>query len=129
MIERFIIICAANTNLNFSIIAEEPPKPEPRICPCQNGGVCVEDDLGVELNCLCQPDFSGRVCDVTSRRSRRTGIFSSMLVIPLTGILLLLIAGAIFLFIRKRPLYVFHFKRVVKTYLKFNKLSRFDLVF
>jgi len=31
-----------------------------------------------------------------------------MLVVPLTGLLLLLVAGAIFVFIRKRPLYVHH---------------------
>lgn len=86
--------------------AEEPPKSAPRICPCQNGGVCVDDALGQELSCLCNPDFSGRVCDITSKPSRRTGIFSSMLVIPLTGLLLLLVAGAVFIFIRKRPLYV-----------------------
>lgn len=93
----------------LSITAEEPPKPEPRICPCQNGGFCVEDANGAELNCICQPDFSGRICDITSRRSRRTGIFSSIIVVPLTGLLLLLVAGAIFVFIRKRPLYVFFF--------------------
>jgi len=77
------------------------------VCACQNGGVCVEDAVGgPELGCLCLPDFGGRVCDVVSRRSRRTGIFSSAIVVPLTGLLLLLIAGAIFVFVRKRPLYV-----------------------
>lgn len=77
--------------------------------------MCVEDGLGgPELNCLCQPDFSGRVCDVTSRRSRRTGIFSSIIVVPLTGLLLLLIAGAIFVFVRKRPLYVTREDYIVK---------------
>lgn len=91
------------------IVAEEPPISEPRICPCQNGGVCVEDVHGSELNCLCQPDFSGRICDVQSTRARRTGLFSSMLVIPLTGLLLLLVAGAIFIFISKRPLYVYYY--------------------
>ncbi|KAF0767414.1 low-density lipoprotein receptor-related protein 2, partial [Aphis craccivora] len=83
--------------------AEEPPKPEPRICRCLNGGICTEEGEDGELNCLCQPDFSGRVCDITSKRIRRQGIFSSMLIIPLTGLLLLLVAGAIFIFIRKRP--------------------------
>jgi low density lipoprotein-related protein 2 len=88
----------------FSITAEEPPKSAPQICPCQNGGICVEEADGAELSCLCQPDFSGHVCDITSKRIRRMGIFSSMLIIPLTGLLLLLVAGAIFIFIRKRPL-------------------------
>lgn len=95
-----------NLTYDLSITAEEPPKPAPRICRCQNGGICSEDSPDGELNCLCQPDFSGRLCDITSKRIRRQGIFSSMLIIPLTGLLLLLVAGAIFIFIRKRPLYV-----------------------
>lgn len=84
-------------------VASEPELPLPRVCPCQNSGLCVEDEKG-ELVCQCPPEFLGRHCDTYAVRRGSASGNMAVLVIPIVILLVLLSAGAIYVFIRKRPL-------------------------
>lgn len=79
--------------ISMFLTASERPRPQPRVCTCQNGGICVEPEAGGTLTCECLPDFQGTLCtdhiaktrvpgaDDTSPRS--TAIVISLLVICL----------------------------------------------
>ncbi|XP_071451711.1 low-density lipoprotein receptor-related protein 2 [Hetaerina americana] len=96
--------------------ASERPRPEPRVCPCRNGGICKEGEPIIEgeeasLICECPPDFQGRLCDSFTQRNRgpggsgnRAGSSATAIVVPIIVVLLLL-AGitAVYFFLRKRP--------------------------
>merc|ERR1719369_158687 len=41
----------------------EPPKAEPLVCRCQNGGTCQQTDDG-QTSCRCEDNFVGQFCDV-----------------------------------------------------------------
>ena len=85
-------------------LASEQPLPAPRVCACQNGGVCREDINGA-LMCDCPPEFFGRLCDNLIQKARVPGVGSTtLLVIPVVILLLLLVAGALYVFVRKHPL-------------------------
>ncbi|XP_075155675.1 low-density lipoprotein receptor-related protein megalin [Haematobia irritans] len=84
--------------------AAERPRPAPRICPCQNGGFCVEDNNG-ELMCECLGDFKGDHCEQNA-----AGMFGhgganvTAVVVPIMVILLVLLAaGGVWFVIRKKP--------------------------
>nr|XP_022902920.1 low-density lipoprotein receptor-related protein 2 [Onthophagus taurus] len=83
-----------------------PEKPLPRVCMCQNGGICKESDTEVDkLECVCLPNFIGEVCDVhTALSTSSTASNVTAVIVPIIVILLLigLAAGAWFV-IRKRP--------------------------
>ncbi|CAB3367800.1 Hypothetical predicted protein [Cloeon dipterum] len=83
----------------------ERPRPSPRVCECQNGGVCKESKDGGVV-CECPPDFQGDHCldhvartRVPGADSRSATIFYLLLVL----VLILAGAGAAFLFLRYRP--------------------------
>jgi len=83
--------------------ASEAELPLPRVCPCQNGGVCVEDTRG-DLACDCPREFLGRRCETYAMKAHSGGSGNmGILVIPIVILLVLLAAGAVYVFIRKRP--------------------------
>jgi low density lipoprotein-related protein 2 len=104
--------CPDNSNLHNSgsevtcDAAAERPRPSPRVCKCQNGGICQEGDLG-SLTCLCPPDFHGEVCNDSVKKALvpGSGTNTAAIVIPIVVILLILLAsGAVYFVLRKRPL-------------------------
>ena len=93
-------------SLHFNVSASERERPLPRICPCQNGGLCREVDDG-GLQCSCPPEYLGQYCDTHVQRTRApgSGASTAAIVIPIVVILLLLLtAGAVYFIHRKRPL-------------------------
>jgi hypothetical protein len=38
-------------------------QPDPLVCKCQNGGLCLEDD-GSLRQCACPDNFVGQFCDI-----------------------------------------------------------------
>lgn len=85
--------------------AAERPRPAPRICSCQNGGICRESDSG-DLVCECAENYQGQYCDVRIGHSRIPGASSTAaVVVPIIVILLVLgAATGVWFFLRKRPL-------------------------
>lgn len=85
--------------------AAERPRPEPRICQCQNGGLCSADDNG-DLICDCLPNFMGEFCERSLGGPAAPGQNNvAAIVVPIMVILLVLIAaGGVWYVIRKRPL-------------------------
>ncbi|XP_075210660.1 uncharacterized protein LOC142318014 [Lycorma delicatula] len=82
--------------------SSEPPLHAPRICKCQNG-YCEEDKNG-DLYCNCFPEFRGQFCDIYIQRARVPALGNmAALLIPLTLLLVVLAAAAIYIVIRKRP--------------------------
>ncbi|CAH1397949.1 unnamed protein product [Nezara viridula] len=81
--------------------ATEEPLPLPRVCHCQNGGLCQEDDTG-GLICSCPNEFTGSACEVYVQMVRTSGP-SIALIVPLIVLLVLASAGAIYYVVRKRP--------------------------
>ncbi|KYB24723.1 Low-density lipoprotein receptor-related protein 2-like protein, partial [Tribolium castaneum] len=69
--------------------AQERPRPDPRICLCQNGGLCRETDSN-ELECECPPDFQGQYCDIHAAQSRADAASNTIaIVVPIVILLLL----------------------------------------
>lgn len=83
----------------------EEARPAPRVCACQNGGLCKESDTG-DLMCQCAEGFFGQFCDVYKAHSRTPGSTNTAaIVIPIVVILLVLgAATGVWFFLRKRPL-------------------------
>ncbi|XP_046609747.1 low-density lipoprotein receptor-related protein 2 isoform X1 [Neodiprion virginianus] len=80
----------------------ERPRPSPRECPCQNGGVCRVSENN-ELECACPTNFHGVHCEV-SIVAARAGTSTAAIVIPIiVAILFLLGAAAVFIVLKKRP--------------------------
>lgn len=84
----------------------ERPRPSPRVCGCQNGGVCREAESSANLTCECPENFVGQFCDVHVAHSRTPGgVNTAAIVVPIVVVLLLLgAATGVWFFIRKRPL-------------------------
>ncbi|XP_055683188.1 low-density lipoprotein receptor-related protein 2 [Lutzomyia longipalpis] len=84
--------------------AAERPRPSPRICPCENSGLCREDEKG-ELECECLSEFGGTHCEKLLGHSHsHTPGNTAAIVVPITVILLVLLAaGGVWYVIRKRP--------------------------
>lgn len=87
--------------------AAERPRPEPKICPCENGGTCKEpEDGSAELTCACAEDFHGPYCEIhVARNSQPGGGNTAAIVVPIVVILLVLVAATgVWMYLRKRPL-------------------------
>lgn len=88
----------------------ERERPQPRICTCQNGGVCIEKEGGT-LSCSCVEGFMGPHCENYVKKERiqgdASGSFSpAAIVIPLLLVLIVTLGGAAFyVFLRKRNLF------------------------
>lgn len=85
--------------------AAESPRPSPRICPCENGGLCKENDQG-DLVCECLPEFNGENCEKPLSHSHGPSEETvTAIVVPIMVILLVILAAAgVWYVIRKRPL-------------------------
>ena len=85
--------------------AAERERPLPRICPCENGGICMEDDNG-DLMCDCMPTFGGQNCERSLGHTFIDGNSNiASIIVPIMVILLVLLAaGGVWYVIRKRPL-------------------------
>ncbi|XP_041779439.1 low-density lipoprotein receptor-related protein 2 [Anopheles merus] len=87
----------------------ERPRPAPRVCPCQNGGLCKEADAGPgapssELVCVCLPEFSGTHCEVYSEKILgAAGSSTTAIFVPLLILMLIIIAIGLFVIVKKRP--------------------------
>lgn len=88
----------------FIFLAAERPRPSPRICPCENGGICREDTNG-ELLCDCLSEFSGTHCEKFLGNSFLNPSSNvAAIVVPLVIILLVITAAAgVWYAIRKKP--------------------------
>jgi low density lipoprotein-related protein 2 len=84
--------------------AAERPRPDPKICTCENGGMCMENELG-ELKCECLPEFSGSNCEQSLGHTYIPGSANTAaIIVPIMVIILVLIAAAgVWYVIRKRP--------------------------
>ncbi|KAG5887844.1 hypothetical protein JTB14_005610 [Gonioctena quinquepunctata] len=83
----------------------EKERPLPRICKCENGGLCVEPEEDGDLMCRCLPGYQGQYCDIHTEHSiAGEGGSMSAIIIPIVVILLVLCAATgVFFFVRKRP--------------------------
>lgn len=89
------------TNRKLSCVAAEVPRPLPRVCPCQNGGVCAEAADGA-LECVCRAPLQPPLCARAAATARAA---PAAVLVPVLLVLLLAVAGAAAWFvIRKRPL-------------------------
>lgn len=84
----------------------EREKPLPKVCKCENGGVCLESNDTNELVCDCGPNFQGEYCEIyTAYRKAANAAYTTAIVVPIVVILLILAAAmGVYVFIRKRPL-------------------------
>lgn len=82
--------------------ATEEPLPLPRVCPCQNGGLCEAEEGSHNLICKCPEDFSGAFCDTFVLKNQAQSSTSMFFIVPLVILLVLLSGGAVFYFLRKR---------------------------
>lgn len=84
--------------------AVEPPRPLPRVCPCENGGTCEEDGAG-GVRCACGAAGAGPTCARAPAAAAARAATAAAVLVPLLLVLLLALAGAAAWFvIRKRPL-------------------------
>lgn len=84
--------------------AAERPRPDPKICLCENGGLCRETD-SVDLVCECLPDFQGQYCGIQAAQSRADAASSTVaIVVPLVILILLAVAVGAWFVLHKRPL-------------------------
>ena len=86
-------------------IAAERPRPSPRICHCENGGICMEPEAGNDLVCECPQDFSGGRCEVYSKWISGSGSTSAAAIyVPVLLVIMILAAIGVFYVAKKRPL-------------------------
>lgn len=84
--------------------AAERPRPAPRVCPCQNGGICRESDTNSELYCECPPDYLGQYCDVHVAKSHQGASGTTAIVVPIVVVMFVLAAATgVWVYLRKRP--------------------------
>ncbi|CAH1155627.1 unnamed protein product [Phaedon cochleariae] len=83
----------------------ERERPLPRICKCENGGICQESDDNDDLICQCLPGYLGQYCDVHSEHSTSNeSSNTSAIIIPIVVILFILgAATGVYLFMRRKP--------------------------
>ncbi|KAF7989294.1 hypothetical protein HCN44_007968 [Aphidius gifuensis] len=80
----------------------ERPKPSPRICQCQNGGICQQSDEN-ELVCACIENYHGEHCEINLTLTRNHNTVTAIFVPLVVACLILLSAIAIFIVLKKRP--------------------------
>lgn len=89
----------------FFSTASEHARPLPQICPCQNGGLCQEDESGNGLICVCLPEFSGQHCEFYSERMFGSSPGSAAAIyIPILVAILIAATVGLYFIIKKRPL-------------------------
>lgn len=82
----------------------ERSRPDPKVCRCQNGGFCREDNDS-NLVCECPENFLGQYCDIhTARNTASAASDTVAIVVPLVIFILLGLAAGAWFFVRKRPL-------------------------
>ncbi|XP_070148921.1 low-density lipoprotein receptor-related protein 2 [Polyergus mexicanus] len=79
----------------------ERPLPAPRICRCQNGGRCQEEDD--KLACDCREEFHGEFCEMAAVAARAGGSTAAIVIPIVVCLLVLFCAAAIFMVLKKRP--------------------------
>ncbi len=88
-------------------------QPDPLVCKCQNGGLCVEGEEagGAPIQCACPDNFVGQYCDI---RRDGTGLARgasspAAVVVPVILIIAVIVcAMALYVYYqRKRREYVF----------------------
>ncbi|KAI5717758.1 hypothetical protein M8J77_010754 [Diaphorina citri] len=82
--------------------AVERPRPLPRVCQCQNGGMCAESETG-DLTCNCRQDFAGTFCENYTGVGQGLTLGRSLLYIPTLLLLLALVSATVYYVWRKRP--------------------------
>lgn len=84
----------------------ETERPLPKVCKCENGGVCIQSIDENKLDCECMPNFQGEFCEIHVAHSRAGDIANTTaIIVPIVVILLILVAATgVYFFIRKRPL-------------------------
>lgn len=94
-----------------NFIASERPRPSPRICPCENGGICLESveessALIDGLTCSCPSGISGARCEYGGAQGSgidQGGSKIAAIVVPIIIVILVVSALAVYLY-KKRPL-------------------------
>jgi low density lipoprotein-related protein 2 len=87
----------------YFLVAERE-RPLPRICQCQNGGFCKEDDNGGVI-CDCPVDFNGKFCEkFLGQAFGGGGNSTAAILIPIIILALMGAAVGSWFVIKKRPL-------------------------
>lgn len=88
--------------LNFLVAERE--RPLPRVCPCQNGAFCKEDEKG-DLLCDCPSEFNGKHCEkFLGQPFSAGGNSTAAVLIPIIILALMGAAVGSWFVIKKRPL-------------------------
>ena len=80
----------------------EPPRPSPLRCPCQNRGVCT--GVGT-VQCQCPSDYEGVHCETHLLRARTTpsdSVAPAYIIVPLLLIIAVLGGAAVYVFFFRR---------------------------
>jgi len=83
--------------------AFEDSKPQPLVCKCRNGGVCVETANG-ETECECESGYTGRYCDIgkTDVRVSRSSSPAAVIVPVFLIVMVMVSAVMLFFYYRKK---------------------------
>ncbi|XP_028162100.1 low-density lipoprotein receptor-related protein 2-like [Ostrinia furnacalis] len=82
--------------------AVEPERPLPRVCPCENGGTCVEEEG--ELRCACRAGLQPPTCAAAAPVTAARAAAAAAVIVPVLLVLVLVLgAAAAWFVIRKRP--------------------------
>ena len=80
-----------NVHIDSCDAANEPPLPQPLVCKCRNGGICIGDDGDA---CHCPDSYSGQHCENHVQKERTTADSNTAaLVVPLFLVVVILIAA------------------------------------
>lgn len=97
----------------MTVLAVEPARPLPRICPCENGGTCSEGEggaggaggAGTPLQCRCREPLQPPHCALAAAVAGGRAPGTAAVLVPVLLVLVVALAGAAAWFlIRKRPL-------------------------
>ncbi|KAJ0178036.1 hypothetical protein K1T71_005859 [Dendrolimus kikuchii] len=81
----------------------EPARPMPRVCPCENGGTCVEGEGGV-LECACRAPLQPPLCASAEASTAARAATTAAVLVPVLLLLLVALGGtAAWFVVRKRP--------------------------
>lgn len=100
-----LLIDKISITLKFSQFSvAERPRALPRICPCQNGGYCMENEEG-ELVCDCLKEFTGKNCEkFLGQQHSAGGSNTAAILVPILILVLIGAAVGSWYIIKKRPL-------------------------
>jgi len=82
--------------------ASEAPVPQPRICKCQNGGIC--DSSGkTTAPCVCEPDFHGTYCENSLKRIDTSESSVAPILVPIFLVIVVaLLSVGLYIYFKKR---------------------------